>query len=499
MSLWKVASERGNQIARELNLRKSLELVHPQQRRTFGKALAEMARTPEAPARARIEALYRQVPRRRELQTAAALLDLAWRIPPESRLEDDVVWMIRRCYLDAPREQWRLSIRDELRDRQVHPFPNVRRVVRLVRQVDAVDEAEISELANLERGYPDLRQSIAERVILLNQVDHLEPVIAYLCNALQGQGHDPEEERAAKRLFSTMASGFRKDERTLAILYREYLARYDSKEPRGFLMLALACYGDAIVPQLALDHTAHPGSRGPIEHVLAQIAMRGGVAATQQLLTILRDAHSQDVPRIAKLLAKALATLAGHGEHARGAAGVREAVVQSIPVLQRRPLREIRAFLSEFESLEWGQANIEILVESVLDGSVTDAERQQLRRVARPACQRLIAIAGDVERPVIERGRALEAIALLRGAATRELGSKLWSVFTAADLDEVRLGVLRALGALELDPGPQARNCLFGLIGTASPRLAEEIRLVWSRIFRAASLADTSMRDGIRT
>ena len=393
MSLWKVAQERGNQIARELNLRKSADLVHPLQRRAFGRAIAEMSRTPDAPARGRIEGLYRQVPRRRELQTALALMDLAWRISPSTRLEEDVVWMIRRCYLDAPREQWRLCIRDELRDRQAHPFPNVRRVVRLVRQIDAVDEAEVVELADLGRGYPDLRQSIAERIILRNQIEYLEAVSAYLSGALQDGGVDPEEEKTARRLFLQLAADFPRDERALAILYREYLARYESKEPRGLLMLALAAYGDVIVPMLEVDHTANPNDRGPIEHILMQMVMRGGVAATQALLTILRDAHSRDVSRAAKFLSKALATLAGHADHAAGAAAVREAVVEAIPMLERRPLPDIRSFLDGFVRLEWGQANVDSLIEYVLQGSVSEAQRQQLRRLARTAASRLISSA----------------------------------------------------------------------------------------------------------
>ena len=493
MSLWKVARDCGVQIARELNLRKSSENVHPQQRRAFGKAIADMAQTPDAPSRSRIDALYRQVPRRRELQTAVALLDLAWRIPENTRLEEDVVWMIRRCYLDAPRESWRLAIRDELRDRQTHPFPAVRRIVRLVRQINAADEAEIPQLLDLERGYPDLRQSIAERVILQNQTDYLEPLIVYLSDAVQGKSADPEEEKTARLLFRKLAENFQKDERVLAILYRQYLMRYDEKGPRGFLMLTLAIYGDAIVPQLEIDHGSHPESRPAIEHVLMQMVMRAEVRATEALLTLLRDAHSPDVARTASFLGKALATLAGYSEQAPGAAAVRQIVVASLPALERRPLPEIRAFLNDFMRLEWGQANVDSLVDVVIDGSMSEAQRQQLRRMARPAALRLIEVAKDEDRAAIERRRSLEAIALLKPAASPELASKLWTIFTATELDDVRFGVLRALEGLEIDPGPQARGYLFALIQTGSPELVVRIRQSWNRIFRAASLDEVSV------
>lgn len=488
MSLWKVARDRGNQIARELNLRKSSELVHPHNRRIFDRTMADIARTPNAPARSRLDYLFHQVRRRRELQTAVALLDLAWQVPPDTRLEEDVVLMIRRCYLDAPQVGWQLRIRDELRDRQVHPFPSVRRVVHLVRQIDPVDAVELAEIGDLERGYPDLRQSIAERIVLHHQVEHLESAIAYLSAALQQQGTDPGEEEAATRIFSQLAWNFQKSERALEILYRTYLDSYESLEPRGFLMLALAGYGDAIVPQLVFHHGDNTRDRPAIEHVLMQIMARGGVDATKALLTILVDSPTHDVPRICNFLSKGLSTLAG--QPGFNAAAVQEVVVDSVPTLERRRHPEVQRFLKEFSSLGWGVATLSVLIQRVLDGSATESERQQIRRLSRPATRVLIGIAEDVERGTTERRRALEALATLRSAARPGLSERLLRILVEADADDVRVGVLRVLAALKLDPGPVARDVLFQLLQDGSPKLVAEIRAAWSRMFRAVGVTD---------
>lgn len=490
MSLWKVARDRGNQIARELHLRKSSQLVHPRNRRVFDNALADMARTPESPARARLEGLFQQVRRRRELQTAVALLDLAWRVPPRTRLEDDVVLMIRRCYLDAPQQSWRLRIRDELRDRQVHPFPVVRRVVHLVRQLDPVDAAEMDEIQDLVRGYPDLRRSIAERIILHNQVEHLEAVITYLSSALERAAIDPSESKAAKRIFLQLATSFKKSEAALEILYRMYLDNYTNQEPRGYLMLALGGYGDVIVPQLVHEHDVNRRYRPAIEHVLMRIAARGGVEATRALINIICDAQPPHVVQTCRLLRKALITLAGKAERTVGAAVVRETMAEALPALRRRPHPEIHDLVERFEALEWGEASVSALVKHVLSGTATDAHRQQIRRLSRPAAHRLIAVAQDQSRDATERRRALEALVPLRSAARPELAERLWGLFVSEELETVRVGVIHALSGLELDPGPRAREVLFDLLQSGSQKIAREIGAAWERIFPVADLSE---------
>lgn len=498
MNSWKVARDKGNQIARGLRLRKSSELVHQHNRRLFDKILADMARSPDSPALARLEGLLRQVRPRRELQTAVALLDVAWRIPVATRLQDDVVLMIRRCYLDAPQEEWRLRIRDELRDRQVHPFPSVRRIVHLVRQLDPVDEAEVHELRDLERGYPDLRQSIAERIIIHSQINHLEPVIRYLSNALERKETDPEEKKTTKRVFSQMAKQFQKSDRALEVLYRMYLSKYQGQESHGFLMLALAGYGDAIAPQLVYTHDANPQDRAAIEQVLAQIVARGGVEATRALLSILRDAQAQHAARICKFLSKGLKTLAGYSEKSIGKDLVRKAVAEALPVLERRTLPDIRRFIDNYAALEWGSASVAMLVKRVIAGNAHGADMQQLRRFSRPAARLLVEFAEDTTQEPAERRRALDALASLRAAAHAALGRRLWSIFQeaeAAELADVQAGVLRALSALELDPGRQARAALFDLLQTSASNLHHEIHAAWNHMFPATGLTDDVPRD----
>ncbi|MBK5968407.1 hypothetical protein CCR91_06380 [Thiorhodovibrio winogradskyi] len=324
---------------------------------------------------------------------------------------------------------------------------------------------------------------------MLNQTEFLEPVIAYLTDVMTRKESHTEEHKAAKKLFSKLAADFRKDEQTLGVLYREYLERYHTKEPRGFLMLALACYGDAIVPQLVLDHAANPLSRGPIEHLLMQMIMRGGVMATDALITFVKDAHSAEASRTTSFLLRGLLTLAGHNHNHSGAIAVRDMVEQHMPALKRRPLPEIQSFLRRYQELEWGEANVDALIDSVVDGTLTDPERQLLRRLASVVSPRLLAVAQDSEKSPDERVRALDALGVLRRAATPQLADSLWTVFSDTDIEDVRVGVVRAFGTLELDPGASARTVLFDLIQKGSPRLAEEIQLAWDRIFTAASLA----------
>jgi hypothetical protein len=492
MSLRDVARDKGQELACTLKLRKSSERVSRQHQRAFDAIISALALTPEAPALPRLEDVKISRP-----QKALALLELAWRVPIGTRLEHDVVLLISRCYVDAE-ETWRLRIRDELRDRQVHPFSNVRHIVHLVRQVDRVDDVEVAELGHLDRGYADVRVSIAERVILHEQVEHLDAVITYLSRIYETKGLDSEEESsAARRLFNQLALKFKKDAAALRIFYPRYLALYEREEPRGFLMLALAGYGDELVPMLVFDHDSSEIAhlhRTAIEHALAHIVTRGGVKATLALLAMLRDARPPQLGRVCKFLSKALTSLASQVKHA-GADAVRRAVFEAVPMLERRPMPEIRQLLEDFKALDWGGASIEPLIARVLAGTVTNPERHQLRRLAGHAVRQLMTSAEDGTRALEERVRALEALSQLHAAPALEPARRLWEIFMESEFDELRVAVLRTLGALQLDPGPEAREALFELTRTGPAEIASEIRAGWSRMFRAVSLDTETPRE----
>lgn len=494
MSLWQVARDKGSQVARTLNMRKTADLVDRKVRRLFDKALAEMAATPQISAKARLRGLYQHVRKLRGLQTAVVLLDLAWRLPPGSRLESDVIDMICDCYLETPPDPWGRLIADELQDRQLHPFPSVRRVACRVRVLEPVEAPELAELKELERGYPDVRLSIAERIIRQSQVEFLDAALKYLTNVSQRPGVDIEEVKAAKGVYSLLVTKLAKSERALKILYDTYLDEYELDEPRGHLMRALAGYGDALVPQLMFHHQQEPRRRTAIEHLLGQIVGRGGLQATQALLTILGSAGPQDVGRTCKFLWNGLVNVAGHAEQS-SAGAIREVVVDALPQLERRRYPELRRFVQDFLSLEWGIASVAALIDRVLDGTATDAQRQQLRRLARPAAKRLLEAAEDATRDPLPRRRALEALASIR-ANTFGLGARLWSIFVRTDIDEVRIGVLHALAGLGLDPGSEARAVLFDLSKTGSAKLGAAILASWDGMFCAVGLADPATGDG---
>jgi len=492
-----IARQNSMRIAKALHIRHNQSPVSGPTERRFHALLYEASKTPDAEVYRRLEGLTRHIPpHRRDLELCLVLLNRLWILPPGSRVERDVVQLIRGSYVRCERRSYRKILVEELREHQWSSFPVVRRAVCQIRVVEPVDSEEIKLLSE-GGGFPDLRLAVAERVLHHRQREHLEVILDYMVSVVKSLEAEDESERlGVKELFRQLQE--LPLELTVVPLYQRYVRHFEEREVRGLLMRALSVYGDALVPMLVELYANQAASRQPIRRLLRQMVSYGNLPALRALgEMVIASGTGNEIGDASRALLEA-AREQSAGNHANERSQqIREELEALCQRLGSSPLPLLRSLAENLKALDWEAGIPQELVERALAGLESSDERNRLRFGSSRTYHILASAAGSRDRTVEERVRAINVIARLYTKQHRKDACQLmWRLYVQESDDKLRCGALRCIAGLkQLWPEVDSRR-LFEDYRGGSALLRTTIIEAWPALFPGALQPDLSPSSG---
>jgi hypothetical protein len=281
-------SQNAERIARELGLRGAAGNILPGKIvQSCHRILAHSRDHPEESVYGPLTRACQGIrpPHKRQFLTCLILLDRLWLVRAGSTAARDVVRLIRESFHLCDQPSFKAILHDELLEKQWSSFPLVRQTAAQIIEIQKVTEAEIHFLRD-PRAFPDIRTSIARRVLLHRQQDRLPQLLEYLIEASEN-GEGAEEQLQAEQMIAQLREFGMSV--VLAPLFQAYVNHFSNQTVRGYLMRALSSFGESLVPQLESLYRADPdrSRRLPIVRLLRQMISRGHPVAARALGAII--------------------------------------------------------------------------------------------------------------------------------------------------------------------------------------------------------------------
>ncbi len=479
------APQRAEDIAEILGVRRAQAAVPDALMRRLRQILLRARKRPDQPIQDKLGRLHKNIKGKPDYWLAHGLLDLLWSVPAGSAVERSVIFWIqhgyRACHDRSPR---RRKLRRVLEDAQWSAFPQVRRAAILVREMSRVSSAEIRALERFERGYPEIRISVAERVLRHQQLEHLDAVLQYLARVDGLVGGTELERERAPGLFRKLRD-LPATEKVLLKLYQEYLRHYEQHGTRGRFLSALSSFGGALVPSLKVLYRDMPEGREATLRLLQQMVNFGERAAFDAMVSILEGCDETETSSVMRAL------VAGVTDHAiRTRNGWQSSVQDGVQALLERASsgseipESLQRLAARLSHVTWGEAFTYELAERVASGRATQSEQHRLRHGSMRAFAALAEIAVDVGRETEHRTAALFHIGKIFGRNHRRRARELfWSLYGEGDTEEIRIAGLKGLVRMGERPNEAQRSTLFKDYRSGSQRLRAAIVDVWDELF----------------
>jgi hypothetical protein len=315
----------------------------------------------------------------------------------------------------------------------------------------------------------------------------------YLVATVRSGGENGEEREQAVQLLRRL-SDFGMSA-VLVPLCRAYVEHFADESVRGYLMVALAGFGEPLVPQLEELYRGDAGGawRQPIMRMLHQMIARGSPGATRALAEIVVHARGSDLDEGAWHLLAGARERASRGKQNERTVLIREELDALVRRLEGSAEPTHRRLGRDLTDLGWDGAVTAELIERVAAQVATQEERQQLRHGGMRASERLLTIIESEARTTRQRIAALEALPTIFGAPRRPgPEALLWRLCRQAADEELRLAALRCLANLKLaPPDPDARQILYEESREGTPAAQQFIKEFWSQLFPEAPAPGT--------
>ena len=449
----KQASRWGQTVARTLEVNKAGDPVHPDIRRRFQQTLDKALETPQKAVEPQLLAIVRDIRQMPELQASLALMESFWRLPSGTQLESGVVRVIQRCYMECRRKPTEFERLDNaLRESQWSPFPAVRRVAHKVRQMVPVSEPELRFLGNFDRSYTDLRLAVADRVLRHRQLEHLDPVLAYLTGVLTGDRLDPREVREVRELFRLLR-GFETSQEFLLLIFRHYQANYfRSSDVRGRLMPVLSAAKDSLVPALLTlwQQADQEISRTPIVRLLQQMVEFGSQEAVDALGEIVWKSQGRELGFACQCLREGAATQAAHGMRGLWSKLIRQRLEELADRLDESYSPEHVELRSQLRNLPWDAQQDREWIRKIIAEGFIDKDIKRLRAAGYMEYEILKSAILDGDQPTDNRRRAITAVTYMNRELVQRMGlAFLWRLYEEDEDPELRAAALQGLADLE--------------------------------------------------
>lgn len=477
----------GQTVARTLELNKAGDPVQPRVRQEFHHCIDTALATPEKPVEQNLLAIVRKIRRSPELQASLALMESFWRLPPESRVEKDIVRVIQRCYVDCkerrkPAEFERLD--NALRESQWSPFPAVRQIAHKVQQIVPVGDHEIRLLQDFDHCYLDLRLSIVNRALRHKQLNQFDAVLQYLVDVLTGGAADRSEIREVEHHFQSLRA-FAKSPEILLKIFTSYQANYRSPDVRGWLMPVLSSAGDSLVPSLKKywQQAGSEATRAPIVRLLQQMIEFGRTTAVEALADIVLATRGHELVFACHCLLEGARNQAARGMADPRGRLIRQSLDLVIDRLEGEPLPEHEGLRNELHQLSWEpNADRERLKKIIVKGFV-GGDDKRIRAAGFFAYGYFKSVIADPEAPIERRRRAVTALGYLSPGKVQDSDlAFLWQVYEEESDLELRCAALRTLRDLEFKPEDRMSGQLYRERENAEPSLRKAIDEVWASL-----------------
>ncbi len=477
------ASNWGQRVARTLELNKAGDPVHPEVRRKFQVCLDAALQMPDNPVEPQLLAIVRQIRQAPELQASLVLMESFWRLPAGSQLENDVVRVIQRCYMDCrerkPVEFERLD--NALRESQWSPFPAVRQVAHKVQQMAPAGDNEIRFLKDFDHGYTDLSLSIVDRALRHRQLEHLEAVLLYMTGVLTGSAD--QKEISEVRLQFRLLRGFSTSTEFLLQIFKHYQANFDrSSDVRGRLMPVLSAAGDSLVPALVTfwQQADLESARTPIVRLLQQMIEFGSQAAVDALGDIVWKSRGHELHFACRCLLEGTGSQAARGMSGHWSRLIRQSLDKFVDRLEESFLPEHVELREQLRKLPWEASADRQWVRKIIADGFIDKDVKRLRAAGYLEYEILKSTIVDSEATPDNRRRAMTALGYLKSELVQRTGlGFLWELYEEEDDLELRSAALRTLRDLEFQPEGWMMERLFHDQENAESKLRQTINEVW--------------------
>lgn len=477
-------------IARLLGLRHNWTPISPEIQRRFHSILLASAAKPDVEVFHRLEGLKHSINRPdKGLDICLVLLDRLWMLPPQTRVQRDVIAFVQSLYHQVSTGDRRHSflLNEELRQRQWSASAIIRQVACQVREAEPADSDEIKKLRSPGETYPELRVSIAERAILHRQKDYFGPVLDYMISVMTERTNDDFELQNNKRLFGRLSDV--PMHLMLPPLYQRFVTHFDNSDIRGYMLPVLSGYGSALVTQLAAIYRERDADHGPIVRLLRFMAAHGQTRAADALVAILLEGGARyELELVSEALVRGFQELSR-----RGIPDWVQPMVDYLPELLMRletgALPIHRDTVKKLRAISWNAtdaADVTELVEKFLAGEVEVIAVRPLRH-SRQAFRLFAVAAESIELGDEVRHRAIQALTLFRSRGFKTTAVQLaWRIYQqAASSDALRCEALRCMAKVGGEAADETRQRLAKDYRVGADAIKRTIVEVWPSLFQS--------------